>query len=268
MARRAVEAQSDFTDARGADAARPASFEEALDAVRGIRGWLSDEQARMLFDRARRVRPGSRLVEIGSYHGRSCIVLAKAAPEGVEIVAVDPFARPERTPHEALSDVEAGDRDLQEFEANLQRAGVRSRVHHVRELSSRALDHVPGSVDLLYVDGSHEFAPARDDLRDWGARVREGGTLLVHDAFSSVGVTLAQLAILFVNRDFRYLGRSRSLAEYRRERLSLLGRLANAGRQAAQLPWFGRNVAVKLAMSLGARPVVRLLGHTDDTFPY
>jgi predicted O-methyltransferase YrrM len=263
-----VEPQRESDDREHADTARPASFENALAAVEGIRGWLSGEQAWMLYERARRLRPGSRLVEIGSHHGRSCIVLAKAAAEGVEIIAVDPFARPERTRNEALSDTEAGARDFREFEANLERAGVRARVRHVREFSSRALDRVPGPVDLLYVDGSHEFAPARDDLRDWGARVRIGGTLLVHDAFSSVGVTLAQVVILFLARDFRYLGRCRSLAEYRRERLSSRARVLNAARQAAQLPWFARNVAVKAAMSIDARSIVRLLGHTDDTFPY
>ena len=65
------------------------------------------------------------------------------------------------------------------------------RVRHVRLPSQGALGEVEGELDLLYVDGAHRYGPARDDLRDWGARVRPGGALLVHDCFSSVGVTLA-----------------------------------------------------------------------------
>jgi hypothetical protein len=44
--------------------------------------------------------------------------------------------------------------------------------------------------------------------------------------------------------------------------------MLNAARQALQLPWFARNVVVKLAIATGARPLARLLGHTDETFPY
>ena len=49
-----------------------------------------------------------------------------------------------------------------------------------------------GQVDLLYVDGKHDYWTVRDDLR-WADRVPAGGTVLVHDAFSSFGVTLALL---------------------------------------------------------------------------
>ena len=54
------------------------SFEAALAAVDGVEGWLSDGQARRLWDRAGAVPPGGRIVEIGSFRGRSAIVLARA----------------------------------------------------------------------------------------------------------------------------------------------------------------------------------------------
>jgi hypothetical protein len=110
----------------------------------------------------------------------------------------------------------------------------------VRALSSEALDAVDGLVDLLYVDGAHRFGPASDDLVGWGARVRPGATMLVHDAFSSIGVTLALLRHVTFGA-WTYVGRSGSLAEYRRGR----GGAASALRQLAELPWFARNVVVK-----------------------
>jgi predicted O-methyltransferase YrrM len=206
-------------------------------------------------------------VEIGSHHGRSTIVLALAAVEA-EIVAIDPFGRPERPTAGELTEAEVGERDLLTFETNLVLAGVRDRVQLVRADSTDALRQLHGPVDLLYVDGSHEFRPANSDLRGWGARVRPGGTMLVHDAFSSVGVTLAQIVSLFLSDQFRYVGRTRSLAEYTCERVPALARVPNAVRQGLQLPWFARNVAVKIAIVSGLRPVARLLGHTDETFPH
>ena len=65
-----------------------------------------------------------------------------------------------------------------------------------------------------------------------------GGTMLVHDAYNAVGVMLAQLRLLFLSSRWRYVGRSRSLAEYRREDLAGGARLRNCGRQLRGVPWF------------------------------
>jgi len=240
-------------------------FDEALRAAEGISGWLTEDQARMLYDLAAALPAGARIAEIGSYHGRSTIMLALAAPNA-EIVAVDPFAAETIATRERLREADVGQTDLEQFEANLERAGVRERIQHVRAFSAEALAEVDGGFDLLYVDGAHDLRTALGDIRDWGARVREGGTMLIHDSFSAVGVTLAELVALFPSRSFRYVGRSRSLAEYRRERVP--SRPRNAGRQAAQLPWFARNLLVKVALVAKARPVAAALGHHEDVFPY
>ena len=44
-------------------------------------------------------RPG-RIVEIGSFRGRSTIVLRRAAAPGVELVAIDPHGGGDRGPQE------------------------------------------------------------------------------------------------------------------------------------------------------------------------
>lgn len=242
-------------------------FPETLRAVRDIRGWLTDHQARVLYERAAGLPSGARIVEIGSYHGRSTIMLAKAAPEA-EVIAVDPYPGEDDESWRLHEGTKVGGRDLEHFQSNLENAGERERVQHVRDYSSDALRGFAGEIDLLYIDGAHDLRSALGDIRGWGTLVREGGTMFVHDSFSSVGVTVAQLVALFFGRRFRYVGRSRSLAEYRRDTLSAPQRVRNAARQSAQLPWFVRNVAVKLAMVVKAWPVVRLLGHSDDVYPY
>lgn len=243
-------------------------FVAAHAAIADIDGWLSDGQARHLWESARRIPSGGRIVEIGSFRGRSTIVLARAAAEDVEIVAIDPHGGGDRGPQEISPDAQRGEEDHAAFRANLERAGVAERVRHVRLPSGEAAGEVRDQIDLLYIDGAHRYAPASDDIRRWGARVEPGGTLLIHDAFNAIGVMLAQARLLFLSPEFRYLGRTRSLAEYRREPVAGPARAANAGRQLAQLPWFLRILAIKLALTLHAPGVARLLGHHGGDWPY
>ena len=247
------------------------SFDGALTAVEGIEGWLSEGQARRLWDCALAVPVGGRVVEIGSFRGRSAIVLALAVGGRAEVVAIDPHAGNDRGPQEIHGSLDVGEGDHRAFMENLARAGVAEAVRHVRQPSQDALDAVDGPIDLLYVDGAHRFGPARDDIARWGSRVRPGGRMLVHDSFSSIGVTLALLRLLLLGGEFVYAGRERSLAEYRRvgAKLSAGERLRNAARQLRELPWFARNVLIKVTIVLRAPvAVLRLLGHSSRDWPY
>ncbi len=244
-------------------------FDAAMALARDVEGWMSDDQGRRLYDAAARCRPGGRIVEIGSFRGRSTIVLASAAADGVEIVAIDPHAGNDRGPGEIEGFGAEAATDREVFLANLQRAGVADRVRHVASFSADAHADVADPIDILYVDGAHRYAPARADLRDWGDRVMDGGTLLVHDSFSSVGVTGAIIRELVLSRRFRYVGRSRSLAEYRADRPgSGVSRARNAAAQLGQLGWFARNVALKAALKAGYGTVARRLGRPVPEWPY
>jgi hypothetical protein len=245
------------------------SFDDALAAVADVDGWMSPDQARRLYDAAARTRPGGRIVEIGSFRGRSAIVLASAAPDGVRVIAIDPHAGNDRGPQEFEGfEAEAAD-DHVVFNANLANAGVAHRVEHLRMFSDAAHAEVDGELAVLYVDGAHRFAPARRDIRDWGARVEAGGTMLIHDSFSSVGVTLAILRELALGRRFRYVGRARSLTEYRADLgVGVAARAANVARQLAQLPWFARNLLIKVLMTARLGRVVRLITRREPEWPY
>lgn len=239
------------------------------DLVAGVDGWMSDDQGAALADAAASCPAGGRIVEIGSFRGRSTIVLASAAPGDAEVVAIDPHAGNDRGPEEIEGyEAEAND-DHDAFEANLTRAGVRDRVRHVRAFSDDALDEVGGEIDVLYIDGAHRYRPALADIRSWGPRVVDDGTLLIHDSFSSIGVTGAILRSLVVGDRFRYVTRHRSLAVYRADLPpGRRARLGNAARQLAQLPWFVRNVALKVLLKLGGGRLWRLAGRPEPEWPY
>jgi hypothetical protein len=213
-----------------------------------VEGWLTAAQAQRLDRCARAVPSGGRIVEIGSFRGRSTIVLARAAGDGIEIVAIDPHLGSDRGPQEIAAQPELGEEDTQLFRSNLERHGVLDRVRHVRMLSSEA--PLEDAIDLLYIDGAHRFAPARYDIVRWGARVPDGGTMLVHDSFSSIGVTLALMSSVAFSRRWRYTGRDGSLAQYVADGA---GGPGSALRQLAQLPWFAYNIVLKILTVLRIR---------------
>ena len=237
--------------------------------VADVDGWMSPGQASTLYDSATRCPAGGSIVEIGSFRGRSTIVLASAAAPDVELIAIDPHAGNDRGPQEFDGYAAEAADDHRVFLDNLARAGVADRVTHLRAFSDEALTSVVNPIDVLYIDGAHRYAPALADIRNYGVRVTDGGTMLIHDSFSSIGVTLAILRALVFGSTFRYVGRSRSMTIYRADLpASGTGRVRNAARQLAQLPWFARNVALKVLLTAGLGKVLGRVGRPAPEWPY
>ncbi|MBK5332213.1 MAG: class I SAM-dependent methyltransferase [Ilumatobacteraceae bacterium] len=245
------------------------SLNELLSVTDTVEGWMSKDQAARLYAAAAATSADQQIVEIGSFRGRSTIVLAGAAPDGVDIVAIDPHAGNDRGPRQISGFVEEAADDHDAFNENLVAAGVAHRVRHIREFSHWAHEDVTGTIAVLFIDGAHRYAPAQSDIRTWGARVEPGGTMLIHDSFSSVGVTLAIARELLFGCRFRYVGRSRSLAEYRadlgKDRRS---RATNSVRQIAQLPWFTKNLALKVLLKLRLGGLIKRVTGRVPEWPY
>ena len=242
------------------------TFEEAWAAVAEVQGWMTKGQAEALYDAASRCPPGGTIVEIGSFHGRSIIVLASACPDDATVIAIDPHAGNDRGPQEIDGYEAEADEDHDAFNRNLATAGVAEKVTHLRMFSDDALSVIDGEIDVLYVDGAHRYAPARSDIDRFGGRVRTGGTMLIHDSFSSIGVTGAIMSSLVTSHRWEYRGRSRSLTTYRA--VPEADRLPNAFGQIAQLPWFAKNIALKVALTLGLGRVLQRFGRDEPEWPY
>jgi hypothetical protein len=140
---------------------------------------------------------------------------------------------------------------------------VADRIDLVVDYSTRLRRAWRTPFDLLYIDGKHDYWTASDDLR-WAGRLPPGADVLVHDAFSSIGVTLALLAHVLPSRNLAYAERAGSLARFVVGRPSAADRL----RFVRQLPWFARNVVVKVLLRLRLYPLARALGHAGRVDPY
>jgi hypothetical protein len=244
-------------------------FLDVLQAVERVDGWMSPDQAQALYAAAAACHAGDQIVEIGSFRGRSTIVLACAAVDGVSIIAIDPHAGNDRGPQEIDGFVDEAAHDHDVFNENLANAGVTSRVRHIRAMSNAAHTDVAGDIAVLYIDGAHRFGPARQDIDEWGERVRNGGTLLIHDSFSSIGVTLAIVRELMFGRRFRYVGRARSMTIYHADLDgSWRSRILNALHQMAQLPWFAKNIGLKVLLTIKFAKLLKMLGRPEPEWPY
>jgi predicted O-methyltransferase YrrM len=228
-------------------------FEAAWALADTIPGWLTRDQARVLWDAASRLGPGDRIVEIGSHQGRSTVVLGAAARAvGARVTAIDPFVK-----------FFGGAAMRTRFEKNVAHAGLADVVDLVCGYSTRLRPGWSEPLQLLYIDGKHDYWTFTDDLR-WSAHLPPGGSILVHDCFSSVGVTTGVLARVLAGSRYRYLGRVGSLATFRARPPTGQDRL----RVARELPWFARNVAVKALLYLRLRRLTPLLGHCAPHAPY
>ncbi|KNB53089.1 hypothetical protein AC230_09730 [Streptomyces caatingaensis] len=134
---------------------------------------------------------GLPLLEVGTYCGRSTILLADAArAAGTSVVTVDHHrGSEEQQPgweyHDAsLVDPEVGRMDtLPAFRRTLHRAGLEEHVIAVVGRSPRiaALWHAP--LALVFVDGGHTDEHATADYEGWTPHLAEGGLLVIHDVF-------------------------------------------------------------------------------------
>ena len=230
-------------------------FEVAWAVADLVPGWLTKDQGRLLFDQAAAAGPRARLLEIGSHQGRSTVLLGLVAlAAGGEVIAIDPFVE---------GPLFGGLSTRDKFRANLERAGVSAVVRQVEEYSTRARPRWTEGVDLVYIDGKHDVWTFADDLR-WRAFLPPGASILVHDAFSSIGVTLGILLRVLPANDLTYLRRTGSMALFQRRRPSAADRL----RIVRELPWWVRNVGLKVLLRLRLRPLARLLGHDSPYDPY
>jgi MMP 1-O-methyltransferase len=140
---------------------------EVKPLIADIPGWLTDEEGEALYELARGCRGDGVIVEIGSWKGKStvCLGLGSRAGKAVPVYAVDPHA-----------DYRFGD-----FKTNVERAGIAGLVRPIASLSQAAADGFDEPIELLFVDGSHEYDLVLDDFEKWVPKVVEGGWVAFHD---------------------------------------------------------------------------------------
>jgi Methyltransferase domain len=161
---------------------------------RDVKGWLTGDDALLLYGLARRGPGTGAIVEIGSAWGKSTIFLASGAKRArrEKVYAIDPHTGDPWY----LSETNArGFSSLASFQANTRRFGVQDWIHPVVATSTDAARTIDtGPIRLLYIDGLHTYEGAKADISDWVSRVIRGGVIVFDDYFNQndgVGVRCA-----------------------------------------------------------------------------
>jgi predicted O-methyltransferase YrrM len=131
------------------------------------------------------------IVEIGSWKGKStvCLGLGSRAGSSVPIYAIDPHA-----------DYRFGD-----FKQNVERAGIADLVRPIASLSQTAADGFDQPIELLFVDGSHEYDLVLEDFEKWVPKVIEGGWVAFHDTTWTKGPRKVVGQAVYRSRRFKDL---------------------------------------------------------------
>jgi hypothetical protein len=121
-------------------------------------GWMAPEELIWLSYQASRMRS---VVEVGSLHGRSSYALAAHCPG--EVYCIDPWL----------------DGAWESWERSV--GQVLSNVHGIRGYSPDAGVEIPDPVDMVFLDGAHDYESVVKDIEYWLPRTQV--LLCGHDYF-------------------------------------------------------------------------------------
>jgi predicted O-methyltransferase YrrM len=184
--RRLARGALDSWSAAAAEQLEEEEFAQAWLAAAGMAGWLGRDAARVLFGLAKRGPGEGSVVEVGSYVGRSTVIIARglSARAGETVLTIDPHGGA------MFSDADSSLDTLPILLHNLDEAGVRDRVEAVRATSEEAAAGWSGPIRLLYVDGLHDYENVLRDIRLWSPHL-VADAVVVFDDYQIADVRLA-----------------------------------------------------------------------------
>ena len=146
------------------------------------RSWPWNGHRRFAYDLIRFIKP-ERIVELGTYWGTSFFAFCQAVKDlklSTECVAIDTW----------LGDDHTGSYDAEPYETFQQiknhifsSVNIRPLKMRFKEALSKVVDN---SVDLLHIDGCHEYATVREDYQSWLPKLKKNGIVLFHDVADTV----------------------------------------------------------------------------------
>lgn len=154
--------------------------ERAVRVSRGVSGFLGDNEARFLGTLAACAPAKGTIVEIGSYKGKSTVLLASVATHyGMgPVVAIDPHTSPSITDPKLAP----GGSSFEEFAGALRSAKLEEQVEVHRAFSRDVAQRWNRPIRLLWIDGDHTYHGAKEDFELFSPHLANSGIVAMHDA--------------------------------------------------------------------------------------
>ncbi len=146
------------------------SFVQAWTRAVFVDGWLTESEARLLFETAQQTPEDGTIVEVGAYRGRSTALLAES---GRKIVTVDPMV----VGYGEGNGMQVVDADVHALQTVVDRY---PNVHWLRCPSYEA-GRMDPLADMIYIDGDHRAPAPLRDFRMFRQYLKPGGLVAFHD---------------------------------------------------------------------------------------
>lgn len=163
-----------------------------LAVYRTTKGFMPDDEGAALASAAQSVATAGPMLEVGSYCGKSAILLGDVADAaGSVLFSVDHHRGSEENQagwehHDTeVVDPATGRMDtLPFFRRAIEAAGLEHAVIAVVGQSAPVGAAWATPLAFLFIDGGHGVEPARRDYELWTPHVKPGGLLAIHDVFA------------------------------------------------------------------------------------
>lgn len=233
-------------------------IEEIKELVKGIDGKhsVSDREGEVLYNAAKNCTGKGVIIEIGSWKGRSTIWLGKGSKAGnkVTVYAIDPHSG-----SPIHRQIYGKVWTFEEFNKNIKTANVDDVVIPMVKTSEEVekdWDDLP--VELLWIDGNHEYKFVKLDFDKWFPHLIDRGIIAFHDTifYSVTGPKKVVIDNVYRSKKFVNIGLIGSITFARKvSRNSVKDRLKN--RFALLLRYVFLPFAYKYGQNL-PNPVKRL----------
>ncbi len=154
--------------------------DEILRLFNSIDGWFYGDEGELLLssaEQAMKQAPSKNVLEVGSYKGKSTVLLGWAAKnDGGKVYAVDPHQGIVTQPGGQTTKMEP---TLDKFLSNMKLAGLLTTVQAVCKKSSEVEWSEP--IGFLFIDGLHDYANVATDYAQFASWVPENGFIAFHD---------------------------------------------------------------------------------------
>jgi hypothetical protein len=168
--------------------------------IDGVQGWLTGREGLLLYNLARKCENIGVIVEIGSFQGRSTICLGRGSLDGgnIAIYAIDPHVG---SPEHQKEDRKIWTFDM--FKQNIKRVKVDNIVHPFVATSEDVAKDFSDKVQLIFIDGLHEYEAVKLDFDVWFPKVAVGGIMAFHDTMGWEGPRRVVEEHLFKSKFFK-----------------------------------------------------------------
>ena len=166
----------------------PPDFDETLENATQLSlktpGFLGENEIRFLGILAVLTPATGVIVEIGSFKGKSTVLLATMAKkyELGPVVAIDPHQRLSYLGPEAPQQSPTFD----EFLSNVRSAGLDANVEVQRAFSRDVAKTWSRPIRLLWIDGDHSYKGCKEDFDLFSPFLADGAVVAFHDALNAV----------------------------------------------------------------------------------